>query len=448
MFRTLALFSLVLFAGITAKAQSQMLDEVIAVVGKYPVLLSDLQSAMLEREKQGLPTDACPTFEALVYQKLLIAQADRDSVTVEDAEVDRELAQRMAYFIQQFGSEEKLEAFYGKRVNVIKDELRADVSEQLLAQKMIGKINGESKLTPSEVRSFYNSVPKDSLPLISSEVELQQITMKPVFSPEAKQLAKETLEGYRQRVLNGEKMSTLARLYSEDPGSAAEGGLIGNVARGLYDPAFEAVAFSLKTGEVSKVFESSFGFHFIQLIQRKGDLVDLRHILVMPKMTNADFFRCKQRLDSVYAEITEGRISFEDAAKKFSDDDNTRQNGGLMINPQTASTRFSNDDLVQGDDDKLIVTLNSMQPGDISKPMQFLGFDRKPGFRIIRLKNRIDPHKANLRDDYQKLSAMAGEERNIRLRKEWIKKRSKITYIKIDPEYAGCRFDSNWTISN
>lgn len=447
MFRFACLIFLLALCNTGLVAQQKVLDEVIAVVGKYPVLLSDLQSSMVEREKQGLSNNTCEAFETLMYQKLLIAQADRDSVTVDDAEVDRELSQRMAYFIQQFGTEEKLEAFYGKRVNVIKDELRADVSEQLLAQKMMNRIVGDTKLTPSEVRMFFNSVPEDSLPLIASEVELQQITMKPVFSAEAKQVAKETLEAYRQRVLKGEKMSTLARLYSEDPGSAPEGGLIGNVARGLYDPAFEAVAFSLKNGEVSRVFESSFGFHFIQLVQRKGDVLDLRHILVMPKMTNSDFFRCKQRLDSVYTEISEGRISFEAAAKKFSDDDNSRQNGGLMINPQTASTRFSNDDLVQTDDDKLIVTLNNMQAGEITKPMQFTGYDRKPGFRIIKLRNRIDPHKANLRDDYQRLSLMATEEKNQRLRKDWVRKRSKITYIKIDPQFS-CVFQSYWTINN
>jgi len=442
-------FKLILFFLITTlliQAQPQVVDEVIGVVGKYPILLSDLQNAMLEREKQDLPINKCQAFEALVYQKLLIAQADRDSVTVEDAEVERELSQRMSYFIQQFGSEEKLEAFYGKRINVIKDELRADVSEQLLAQKMMGKITGDTKLTPSEVRSFYNSIPHDSLPLVNSEVELQQITIKPGYSPEAKQLARETLEGYRQRVLKGEKMTTLARLYSEDPGSAGEGGLIANVPRGVMDPAFEAVAFRLKTGEVSNVFESSYGFHFIQLIQRKGDLVDLRHILIIPKMTNADFFKSKQKLDSLYIEITEGKIAFEEAAKKYSDDDNSRQNGGLMINPQTASTKFSNEDLIQMDE-KLIVTMNSMQIGDISKPMQFQSMDKKVGFRLIKLKNRIDPHKTNLKDDYQKLSLMATEEKNQRLRKDWIRKRSKITYIKLDTDYT-CKFDSYWTINN
>ncbi len=428
-------------------AQGQVIDKVIGVVSKYPILLSDLQSAMLESKKQEQPFDRCQAFEALVFQKLLIAQADRDSVTVNDQEVDRELAQRMSYFIQQFGSEEKLEAFYGKRVNVIKDELRADVSEQLLAEKMKGKITGDIKLTPAEVRIFYNSLQQDSLPLINSEVELQQITKKPVHSAEAKLEAKERLEGYRQQVLiDAQKMKTLARLYSDDQGSAREGGLINNVPRGMMDPAFEAVAFRLKKDEVSTIFESTYGYHFIQLVQRKGELVDLRHILVIPKMTNADFIRSRLALDTIYNEIKEGKISFEDAAKRYSDDRDTKQNGGLMINPHTASTKFANEDLNQMDQN-MVVTLNSMQVGDISKPMQFIGTDSRAGFRLLKLKNRIDPHKTNLRDDYPKLLMMATAEKNKRLIKDWIRKRSKITYIKLDPEYA-CKFNSEWTINN
>lgn len=433
--------------GFITKAQQQVIDKVIGVVGKYSILLSDLQSSMLERQKQEQTVNKCKAFEALVYQKLLIAQADRDSVTVSDAEVENELSRRMSYYIQQFGSEEKLESFYGKRTNVIKDELRSDVSEQLLAQKMIEKISGSTKLTPSEVRAFYNSVPQDSLPLIESEVELQQITKKPTYSAEAKLQAKDKLEGIRQDVLKDPlSMVPKARLYSEDPGSQTTGGLIPNVPRGVMDPAFEAVAFRLKNGEISNVFESAFGFHFIQLVQRKGDLVDLRHILIVPKMTNADFFRSKKELDSIYNEITSGRISFEEAAKKYSDDANTKQNGGLMINPQTASTKFSNDVLSKMDPN-FIVTLNSMQVGDISKPSQFDDLDGKPGFRIIKLKNRIDPHKTNLKDDYQKLAQMATQEKNMRLTKDWIRKRSKITYIKLDPEYS-CKFDNQWTINN
>lgn len=426
----------------------QVLDKVIGVVGKYPVLLSDLQNAMLEQERAEVKVDKCKAFERLVFQKLLIAQADRDSVTIGDAEVDNELARRMAYFIQQFGSEEKLEAFYGKRTNIIKDELRSEVHDQLLAQKMQAKITGDSKLSPAEIRTYLKTIPEDSLPLINSEVELQQIVKRPTFSFDAKKDAKETLEGYRQRILKGEAtMSTLARLYSEDPGSAKEGGRIDNVARGMMVPEFEAVAFKLKNGEVSNVFETSYGYHFIELVQRKGELLDLRHILLIPKMSNADFIKSKQQLDSIYQEIKEGKISFEDAARKYSDDKDTKQNGGIMINPATASTKFDNEEISQMDPN-MIVILNSMKVGDISKPSQFVSqTDGKPGYRILKLKNRIDPHKANMKDDYQKLSQMATQAHNEKLVKDWIKKRSKITYIKLDPEYS-CKFENEWTITS
>jgi peptidyl-prolyl cis-trans isomerase SurA len=436
-----------LFLSLIFKAQPQVIDKVIGVVGRYPIYLSDLQSSLIEREAQGVPPNTCMAFEMLVFQKLLVAQADRDSLTVSDSEVDNELNRRMNYFIQQFGSEEKLEAFYGKRTNVIKDELRSEVQDQLLAEKMNSKITEEAKLTPSEIRQFYNTIPADSLPLIASEVELQQLVKKPTYSANAKIEARQILESYRQRVLRGESsMSMLARLYSEDPGSAKDGGFYANVGRGIMDPSFEAVFTRLKTGEISQVFETPYGFHFIQLVQRKGEFVDLRHILIMPKMTNEDFINGKIKLDSIYEDIMAGKISFEDAVKKYSDDKETQQNGGLMINPANSTTRFDNETLSQIDKN-LIATLNSMNIGELSKPMQFMALDGKPGFRILKLKNRIDPHKANLKEDYQRISLMANQNKKEKMMKDWIKRRSKMTYIKLDPEYA-CKFENQWVISN
>ena len=441
------LFFFLLSLSFISFSQNQVIDKVIAVVGKYPILLSDLQNTMLDQDKEGGYFDRCKSFEMLVYQKLLMVQAEKDSLIVSEAELDHELSRRMSYFISQFGSEEKLEEFYGKRTNVIKDELRFSVQEQLLAEKMKSNITGNDKLTPAEIRLFFNSSIQDSLPFVESEVELQQLVKKPICSPHEKQEAKELIESYRERVVNGKStMSTLARLYSEDPGSAAKGGLYNNVARGIMDPAFEAVAFRLKKGEISNVFETSYGFHFIELVQRKGDLLDLRHILIMPKMTNEDFFKCKRDLDSIYNEINLGIISFENAVKKYSDDLETKQNSGLMINPQTANTKFDNNALSQIDENSIVV-LNNMKVADISKPMQFKLPDGKPGFRILKLKTRIEPHKMNLKEDYQKLSQFANVEKNKKLVKEWIKKRSKISYIKLDPEFA-CKFENNWTISN
>jgi peptidyl-prolyl cis-trans isomerase SurA len=428
-------------------AQRQVADQVIAVIGKYPVLLSDLQHALIDRETGDVMPDRCKTMEMLVFQKLLVAQADRDSITTTDTEVDNELNRRMAYFIQKFGSEEKLEEFYGKRTNVLKDDFRAEVQDQLLADKMHSKIAGDLKLTPAEVRLFYNAIPADSLPLIDAEVELQQLVVKPVFSAEAKKLARDQIESYRERVVKGQSsMSTLARLYSEDPASAKEGGFYANMARGGLDPAFEAAAFRLKTGEISNVFESAYGYHFIELIQRRGDLLDLRHILVIPKMSNTDFFKCKQKADSIYTIIREGKMQFEDAVKKFSQDNDTKQNGGLMVNPQSASTKWDIETLNLLDKN-IVPALNAMQPGELSRPMEFMTNEGRPGFRILKLKTRIDPHKANLRDDYQKLNMMATNDKNKKLVREWIQKRSKSTYIKIDPQYR-CKFENDWTLTN
>jgi len=435
-----------MFTCVFLNAQPQVVDKVIGVIGKYPVLLSDLQNVLLEQEGQEVSYDKCKAFELLVFQKLLLAQAERDSISVEDSEVETELSRRMAYFISQFGSEEKLEEFYGKRTNVIKDELRSDVQEQLIAEKMSNTISGEIKLTPAEVRQFYTTIPQDSLPLIESEVELQQLVKKPTYSSEAKAEAKEFLETIRQRVLKGESMSMLARLYSEDPGSAREGGFYANIGRGQFDPAFESVMFRLKSGEISTIFESAYGYHFVELVQRKGELVDVRHILIVPKITNEDFLRSRKQLDSLYTEINAGTITFEEAVKRFSDDAETKQNGGLMINPANATTKFDNEILSQLDKN-LIATLNSMKVGDISKPMQFTGNDGKPGFRILKLKNRIDPHKMNLTDDYQRISTMATNNKKQQMIGEWIKRRSKITYIKLDPAFV-CKFENTWTISN
>lgn len=430
-----------------ATAQPQVIDKVVGVIGKYPILLSDVQNTMIEQEKRDQAFDKCKAFELVVFQKLLLAQADRDSVVVNDAEVEQELSRRMNYYIQQFGSEEKLEAFYGKRTNVIKDDLRTEVKEQLIAQKMQGKISGDTKLTPAEVRIFFKSIPEDSLPLINSEVELQQIVKKPSFSTEEKEETKRQLNEYREQILSGKKeMKVLARLYSEDPGSAKEGGFL-TFGRGQMVPEFEAIAFKLKEGEVSNVFETTYGYHFMQLVKRRGELLDARHILLIPKMTNSDFYNCKLLLDTILENIKAGKYTFEEAAKRFSDDKDTKQNGGLMINPQSGSTKFDNETLSEMDPN-LIVTLNSMQIGDISKPMQFASqADGKPGFRLLKLKNRIDPHKTNIKDDYQKLALMATADHNKKMIKDWIKKRSKITYIKLDHEF-NCKFDNDWTINN
>lgn len=429
-------------------AQPQVLDKVVAIIGKNPLLLSEIETNLLQqKEKQDLgPNARCKVFEDLLFQKLLLAQADRDSIVVADNEVDGELNRRIQYYVGMLGSEEKFEEFYGKRISVFKDELRDDVRDQLQAQKMQQKITGDTKLTPSEVRAFYNTLNLDSLPLINSELEIGHIVKKPPVSDEAKKMVRDQLEVYRQRVVNGESMAVLAALYSEDPGSAKNGGRYESVMRGMMVPEFEAVAFRLKAGEVSEIFETTYGFHFIQLVARKGESVDVRHILMAPKISQADVYKAKQQLDSIRQEIIDEKITFQNAALKYSDDNDTKQNGGLLVNPASNSTRWELDELGQMDQNLVFMLENQMKVGDVSPVIQYQ-IDAKQVWRIVYLKSRTEPHKANLKDDYIKLLNMATYDYQKKTIAEWITKKSKSTYIKIDNEFNSCKLDYKWTIN-
>ena len=420
-----------------------VLDEVYAVVGKYPILKSDIQEALLELEQVQKP-QICDALESILFQKLLLVQADHDSITISESEIESELSRRMAYFINKFGSEAKMEAFYGKRINVIKDEFRPDVEERMLSERVLQKITGTLKITPSEVRQYFKNIAPDSLPLINSEIELQQIVFKTHISLEAKQQAFKTIQEYRKRVAEGQSsMSTMSRLYSEDPGSAKEGGFYGNVARGTMVPEFDAVAFRLKPGELSQVFETSYGYHFIQLIQRKGDLLDLRHLLIIPKISVNDRVQTRKRADSVYLALKQQQLSFEDAVKRYSDDAETLQQNGLMINRINASTRFDNEAL-NALDPSLIVVLNPLASGQITEPMEFMTEEGTSAFRILKLKSRIAPHKANMTDDYQRLYQLALQSNQANLRREWIKEHAPKTYIRIS-EDLNCKLQPAWT---
>ncbi|MBS1637938.1 MAG: peptidylprolyl isomerase [Bacteroidetes bacterium] len=446
-FRLLFVFILISCAGV---AQPILLDKVIAVVGKYPMLLSEVEANFIQQKQQRTDLtdeDKCHVYEDMLFQKLLLAQADRDSVVASDNEVDGELNRRIQYYVGMLGSEEKFEEFYGKRVSAFKDELRDDVRNQLVAQKMQQKITGDTKLTPSEVRTFFGTLNVDSLPIVNSEVEIGQIVKRPSVTDQAKKEAREQLEIYRQRVINGESMSVLCALYSEDPGSAKNGGRYESVMRGQFVPEFEAVAFRLKAGEISEIFESPYGYHFIELVARKGESVDVRHLLIAPKISPDDVVRAKIELDSIQQMIIRGQISFADAALKYSDDKDTKHNGGLMINPASNSTKWEIDEVGQMDQN-MVFMLDKMEVGDVSTPMQYATPDAKQAWRIITLKSRTEPHKANIKDDYTRLLNMATYVHQKKAISDWISKKSKITYIKLDPTFSHCKLEHNWTINN
>ncbi len=439
---------IILFSVVSlASNAQQLLDKVIAVVGKYPLLLSDLEVYQMERLKEDPKAVKCKAFEELLYSKLLLAQADRDSVTVSDQEIDGEIGKRLAYYLNMFGGDEaKFEAFYGKRINVFKDEIRDDVQHQLVQQKMRNKITGDTKLTPSEVRLFYQTIPTDSLPLIATELQIGQIVKMPLVTEQAKKDARTQIESYRERIVAGESFKVLAGLYSEDPGSAKTGGQLPPFGRGQMVPEFEAVAFRLKPGEISEVFESAYGFHFMQLISRKGETVDARHILISAKNTQMDVINAKLQLDSIQKSIIDNKITFENAAKRYSDDKETKQNGGLMVNQGSGNTKWDNEDISQLDQN-LVFMFDKMNVGDVTTPMNYSGPDGKPGYRILTIISRSEPHKMNIKDDYSKLLHMATFEKNKKEIKDWIEKRSKLTYIKIEPEYL-CKLEYNWTLTS
>lgn len=429
----------------------QSIDKTIGVVGKYIVLRSEL-----ERELKGVAangnkiTDSlrCAMFDELLYQKLLLAQADKDSVHVKEEQVDGELDRRMNYYLGQFGSEEKFESFYGKTVKQYKDEMRDDIRNILVAQQMQTKVMNDIKVSPADVRAYYNSIPSDSLPLINTEVEICQLVKKPSVTEEAKKQARAKLEGYRQRVLNGESMSVIATLYTEDPGSAKTGGRYDGIARGQFVPEFEAVAFRLKPNEISEIFESSFGYHFIQLIARRGELVDVRHILVTAKVSPQDIVNAKTDLDSIYRKIKDGRITFCNACSKYSDEKETKNNCGAIQNTAAGSTRFEIEEVGQTDPN-LVSTLDNMKIGDVTKPLPTPPTpDGKQAFRIIYLKSRSEPHKANLKDDYQRLQNMAQASKQRNIVDTWVNKKLRSIYVRIDADYKNCPFKHNWKQAN
>ncbi|MCG3166950.1 MAG: Chaperone SurA [Bacteroidia bacterium] len=425
---------------------AQPVDKIIAVVGSNIIMMSDVEAQYLQILGQGYaedPTIKCDLLEELLFQKLLVNQARLDSVEVSDEQVEEELNRRLRYFIGQIGSEEKLEEYYKKSIVEIKDDFRELIKDQLLAQNMQYKITGEVKVTPAEVRDYFSKIPSDSLPYINVELEIGRIVKKPIISKKEKDVAKARAEELRQRILDGAKFETMAKLYSEDPGSAANGGELGFFGRGNMVPEFEALAFSLNGKEISEVFETEYGFHFLQVIERRGEQVNARHILITPKTSENDLTGSKIFLDSIYDLLMKDSLTFTEAAEKFSDDEADKNNGGIVTNPQTGSTKFEMDQL-SSIDPTLFLTIDKMKVGEFSKPIITSSQDGKQAYSIILLKSRTEPHKANLRDDYQKIQTAASTMKESNLVREWIEKKIATTYVRIDEAYLNCDFNNPW----
>jgi peptidyl-prolyl cis-trans isomerase SurA len=437
---------LFLFLNVQAQ-QKKSVDKVIAVLGSDVILLSELNQQYVMYLNSGNPVDEkikCVILQQMLVQHLLKQQADIDSVMVDDKQVDDELDKRMRYQIQRAGGQDRLEEFLNKSVLQYKDELRPDVKDQLQANKMQGTITEKVSITPSEVQKYYDSYKKDSLPDIAAEYEVGEIVVQPELTKAEKQRYFDKLDAIRLRVKSGEDFGFLSKTYSEDPGSAPEGGDLGFFDRTQMAKEFTAYAFKLKPGEISPVFETDFGFHILQVIERRGEQVHARHILIRPQSTPQSLERAKLHADSVYNNILGKKVSFSTAASLYSADKESKYNGGMMLYADnvTARTTFIPADKL---DPKVFLVVDTMKVGEISKPVAFTAQDGKEGYRIVLLKSKIPPHKGNLDQDYAKFKEKAQQQKSDRVLSEWFEKRRLSTYIRIDDEFNQCDELKIWT---
>jgi peptidyl-prolyl cis-trans isomerase SurA len=427
----------VLMAGnlFAQEANRTVIDKIVAKVDNYIILKSEVERSFLQLQASGdYKTTKCQVFEGLVLNKLMVAKAEIDSVMVEDEFVNRQLDMRMQGVIGQAGGDpKKLEEVFGKSLEEIREELREQVKEQMLVDKMQSTITEEIKVTPSEVKRFFKNIPKDSLPYFSTEVEIAQIVKKPVVSAEERDRIEKLLIQIRQEAMDGTDFQVLAGRHSEDP-SRLQGGNLGDVERGQMVSEFEAAALKLKNGEISMPIKTEFGFHLIQMVDRRGNIYNARHILIFPRFSESDFQKAGEFLDSIKTQIETDTLKFQRAAKEFSDDKESGSNGGF-IRDHTGANRISVSEL----DPTLFFTMDTMQVGSISRPMRVTMADGKEAMRIIYYKSKLKPHQADLDLDYQKIYIAALNAKKSKQMSDWFEEAKDEVFIEIDPEYNDCK---------
>lgn len=429
-------------------AQKKVLDKVVAVVGDNIILKSELDQQYAQYLVQGNKPDEstlCMFLQNMLSQKLLSQQAVLDSITVTEEDVDGEVNRRMRVMTSRAGGQERLEGFLGRSIIQYKDEIRPEIQEQLVAQKMQAKITEKVEVTPLEVKRFYGAIKKDSLPNFGTEVEIGQLVVYPQLNKGEKEIYKDKLEALRLRVKSGDSFSTLARLYSQDPGSAREGGDLGFFDRQTMAKEFTAWAFKLKPSELSPVFETDFGFHFLEVEERRGEQVRAKHILIIPENTPESLQRAEVKIDSTYQKVNSGKLDFANAASLFSDDNETKFNGGMLLDDQNVSQRSTHiptDKL----DPKLFLIIDTMKVGSFSKPALFTDARGKTGYRFLYLKSKVSPHNANLEQDLPKIKDAAYEDKINKTVSLWFEKKRKSTYIKIDKDYYNCEILKEWIV--
>ncbi len=446
--KTILLTGCILASGLfstKSEAQDKVVDQIVAIVGSNIILKSDIERMNIEQQAQGITTEGdmkCEILENYLIDKLLVAEAELDTlIEVTPSQVNQRMDQQLAMYISYMGSEKAVENYFKKSIVDIKAEMKEGIRNQLLSQQMREKIIQDVTVTPSEVRYNYRNLKDEEIPTVPTQYEYAQITFQPKVSIDEENRVKAKLREIKKRIEDGSSFATMAVLYSEGP-SAKDGGVIGYMGRAELDPSYAAVAFNLKGDKVSNVVKSAFGYHIIQLVDRKGDKVNTRHILMKPKISVEAREEASERLDSLANMIRNSEISFEEAASIFSFDKNSRNNAGIVINPMTMSSRFAVEDL-DPDISKIITTMNV---NEVSDP--FLSLDKEsqqPVYKIIKVLKKTESHKANLQNDYQKLAEEYLIKKKESVFNEWIGKQQSETYIRIDATYANCNFNfNNW----
>ncbi len=427
------------------KAQDKVVDQIVAVVGSNVILKSDIERMYIDQQAQGLTSEGdmkCEILENFLVDKLLVAEAELDTlIEVTPSQVNSQMDAQLQMYVSHFGSEKAVEDFFGKPISEIKSEMQEAIRNQLLSSQMRNKIVQDVTVTPSEVRFYFRNLPEDEIPVIPAQYEYAQITIKPEVSLEEENRVKAQLRELKSRIENGSSFAAMAVMYSEGP-SAKEGGELGYLGRAELDPAYAAVAFNLKGDKISNVVKSEFGYHIIQLIDKKGEKVKTRHILMRPKVSVEAKEEAYNRLDSLAQIIRKGRISFEEAAIMYSSDKNTRNNGGLAINPATMSSKFSVEEL----DPDVSKIISGLKISEISDPFETVDMEsRQTIYKVIKLIDKTEGHRANVQNDYQQLAELYLAKKKEDVLKEWISSKQSGTYIRIDDTYANCNFNfNNW----
>lgn len=443
------IFTLLLFisgaVSVMAQSSSNVIDEIVWVVGDDAILLSDVENQRLYMLSEGQRFEGDPYCfipEQLAIQKLYLNQAKIDSIDVNENTLIQETDRWMNFALNQFGSREKMEEYFKKKFSQIKEERKEINREQQIAMQMQNKIVGDIKLTPSEVRKFYNQLPQDSLPTIPTTVEVQIITLEPAITFEETDAIKARLREFTDEILSGRReFSALARLYSEDPGSAMQGGEMGLQSKSFFLPEFANVAFNLTDPtKVSQIVQTEYGYHIIQLIEKRGDRINVRHILLRPQVAEKELNETFTKMDSLYMDLQDGKFTFEEAATYISYDKDTRNNKGLMVNQKQSvhygTPKFEMQELPQ----EVGKIVENMQVGEISKPFRLLTDKQKDVVAIVKLKARTNQHKANMSDDYQTLKSMVETKKREEILKNWIATKQRTTYVRISDGWQNCDF--------